>query len=284
MRTKTLLIAVAALAAGILVSSAQTYSQNVVGYYNVTIPGTSTSTGFYIVANQFNVGVSNGLNEMFTSGLMSDVNAATNTLVYLWQPNSQVFASYQYFSAADAAADAGGGAYENGAGFYDGNGVYITPIMPPGSAVFIQNLAPGPITATVIGSVSQGTNKITMVGSAGGALNLVGSPIPVSTNVANAPISFVGTSDVNAAYNDVIFMWNPVSGVFAQYQYFNAADAAADAGGGAYENGAGFYDGNGAYQTTTVTPTVGTGFFIQHFGPNGDGTTETWTNIYTVPQ
>src|ERR1017187_6203182 len=161
MRTKTLLIAVAALAAGILVSSAQTYSQNVVGYYNVTIPGTSTSTGFYIVGNQFNVGVSNGLNELFASGLMSDVNAATNTLVYLWQPGSQAFATYQYFSAADAAADQSGSSYANGAGFYDVNGNYITTIIPPGTSVFIQNLAPGSITATVIGSVSQGTNSIT---------------------------------------------------------------------------------------------------------------------------
>src|ERR1017187_9483311 len=113
MRTKTLLIAVAALAAGILVSSAQTYSQNVVGYYNVTIPGTSTSTGFYIVGNQFNVGVSNGLNEMFASGLMSDVNGVTNTAVYIWQPG-QVFAGpYQYFSAADAAADQSGRSEEH---------------------------------------------------------------------------------------------------------------------------------------------------------------------------
>ncbi len=39
MRTKTLIIAVAALAAGILTSSAQTYSQNIVGYVNQVLPG-----------------------------------------------------------------------------------------------------------------------------------------------------------------------------------------------------------------------------------------------------
>ena len=38
MRTKTLIIAVAALAAGILTSSAQTYSQNIVGYVNQVLP------------------------------------------------------------------------------------------------------------------------------------------------------------------------------------------------------------------------------------------------------
>ena len=46
--------------------------------------------------------------------------------------------------------------------------------------------------------------------------------------------------------------------------------------------GAGFYDGSGNYQTTTVSPTVGTGFFIQHFGPGYNGASETWTNIFTV--
>ncbi|MGO8741051.1 MAG: hypothetical protein ACLQUR_01465 [Limisphaerales bacterium] len=279
MRTKTLLIAAAALAAGILVSSAQTYSQNVVGYYNVPIPAGT----FYIVGNQFDVGVSNGLNEMFAGGLMSDVNGATNTAVYIWLPG-QVFAGpYQYFSAADAAADQSGSTYANGAGFYDGSGNYITTIIPPGSGVFLQNLAPGTITPTVVGSVAQGTNLVSMIGTASiGALNLISSPIPVSTNVASGPITYVGTSDVNGVYNDQIYIWNPLTAVFSSYQYFNAADAAADQSGSTYANGAGFYDGSGNYQTTTVSPTVGTGFFLLHYGPNGDGTSETWTNIFTV--
>jgi hypothetical protein len=264
MRTKTLLIAAAALAAGILVSSAQTYSQNVVGYYNVPIPANS----FYVVANQFNVGVSNGLNELFAGGLMSDPNFVTNTEAYVW--NGSGYLTYYYLSAADAATDA-----LPGAGFYDGGANYITTIMPPGSALFIQNLAPGTITATVVGSVAQGTNKIAMAGSAGGAFNMVGSPIPVSTNVASAPISFAGTSDPNFAYNDEIFLftgsgWN-------SYYYISAADAVTDS-----LPGAGFYDGGGNYQTTTVSPTVGTGFFIQHFGPSYNGASETWTNIFTV--
>jgi hypothetical protein len=42
MRTKTLIIAVAALAAGILTSSAQTYSQNIVGYVNQVLPAGNT--------------------------------------------------------------------------------------------------------------------------------------------------------------------------------------------------------------------------------------------------
>jgi len=42
MRTKTLIIASAALAVGILTSSAQTYSQNIVGYVNQVLPAGNT--------------------------------------------------------------------------------------------------------------------------------------------------------------------------------------------------------------------------------------------------
>lgn len=49
MRTRTLFLAAAALAAGLATSSAQVYSQNVVGYMNV-----STPIGFSLIANQLN--------------------------------------------------------------------------------------------------------------------------------------------------------------------------------------------------------------------------------------
>ena len=217
MRTKTLLIAAAALAAGILVSSAQTYSQNVVGYYNVPIPANS----FYIVANQFNVGVSNGLNEMFAGGLMSDVNFGTNTEAYIWNGSGYIITIILVLPMPLRIKSLYGG----GAGFYDGGGDYITTIIPPGSALFIQNLAPATITASVVGSVAQGTNKIAMAGSAGGYFNMVGSPIPLSTNVASAPISFAGTSDPNFNFNDEIYIYTG-SG-WLTYYYLSAADAAA---------------------------------------------------------
>ncbi len=54
MRTKTLLIASAALAAGILTSSAQTYSQNIVGYVSQSLVyngSTPSSHGWANVAN-----------------------------------------------------------------------------------------------------------------------------------------------------------------------------------------------------------------------------------------
>src|SRR5271170_4448050 len=61
MRTKTLLVAVAALAATIITSEAQVYSANVVGYASVVITGGQ----YNMLANPFNSGVTNGANEVF---------------------------------------------------------------------------------------------------------------------------------------------------------------------------------------------------------------------------
>ena len=60
---KTLLMAAAALAAGIISSQAQpVYSQNIVGYANVSLDG-----GYNLLVNPFNVGASNGAHEVFST-------------------------------------------------------------------------------------------------------------------------------------------------------------------------------------------------------------------------
>src|ERR1035437_3394571 len=66
MRTKTLLIAVAALAAGILASSAQTYSQNIVGYANVVLAGNGA---FTLLANPFDDGNGNQSTNLLNAAL-----------------------------------------------------------------------------------------------------------------------------------------------------------------------------------------------------------------------
>src|ERR1035437_9936335 len=63
---KTLLIAAAALAAGVITSQAQVYSLNVVGYANVPQAG-----GDLMLSCPFVIGVSNGINEVFGSSLPS---------------------------------------------------------------------------------------------------------------------------------------------------------------------------------------------------------------------
>jgi len=67
MNTKTLLIAAAALAATVISSEAQVYSQNVVGYANITCPPGQ----FSLIGNQFDTG-SNTLNNVLSAGLVSN--------------------------------------------------------------------------------------------------------------------------------------------------------------------------------------------------------------------
>src|SRR5690242_16700762 len=73
MKTKTLLIAAAALAAGIVTSQAQVYSQNIVGYANVTTPGANQWACF---ANPLDNGTNN-LTSLFPS-------APNQTQVEIW--------------------------------------------------------------------------------------------------------------------------------------------------------------------------------------------------------
>jgi hypothetical protein len=65
MRTKTLLLTAAAMAAGIITSQAQAvYSQNIVGYATQSL-----GSGYSMIETPFNVGLSNGANEVWGSSL-----------------------------------------------------------------------------------------------------------------------------------------------------------------------------------------------------------------------
>src|SRR5438477_5934309 len=59
MRTKTLLLTAALTAAGALISMAQVYSVNIVGYINLTVP-----KGFSMIANQLNASPDNKLSSV----------------------------------------------------------------------------------------------------------------------------------------------------------------------------------------------------------------------------
>lgn len=261
---KTLLMAAAALAAGIISSQAQpVYSQNVVGYYNVPIGGNQ----FSLVANQLNLDNTNGISQIFTGSLVSDVNGVNNSVIWLWNRGTAQYNSFQYFSSADALTDFGVAQ----AGWWDAGGpTFHNEPLPPGNAAFIQNFNNGSsITVTVVGTVAQGTNILTL----NQGYSLVGSPVPVSTNICSSNIGFAGFSDVAGVNNDVIWLWNPGTKQYNSFQYFNAADALTDFGVAT----AGFWDA-GIPALQNVSPNVGTGFFIQHIVA---GST-VWTNIFQV--
>ena len=245
MKTNTLLAAAAILAVGGLAAQAQVYSQNVVGYYNVTVPAGK----FALVANQLqNADGTNGISDVFSGGL-----ASQTSLLYLW--NGSTFVPYTYYSAADAAPSP--------AGFYDGNGNPAANTLNPAQGAFLFNGEASPITVTVVGTVIQGatTNYVTQGFAPYGIVQ------PISTNLDSSLVRFPAVSQSTDYYH-----WNG-AGYDAALTYYSAADAA--------PSPAGWYDGNGNPQSSNPAywPTVGQGFFINLYSGGGS---LTWTNTFTV--
>jgi len=142
---KTLLIAAAALVAGVVSSQAQVYSANIVGYVNVTMPASTL------------VLVSNPLD--------SGTNTANNVLASL--PNKS---SVQLWNGS------GFTSYPKTATGFTGN-----PTLPVGSGFFVNSTQP--FTNTFVGNVvpAPGGNSATN-SLPGSTLTLVGSILPVSGN------------------------------------------------------------------------------------------------------
>jgi hypothetical protein len=247
MRTKTLLIAAAALAAGVISSEAQVYSQNVVGYANIVLPANK----FALIGNQLDTG-SNTVNNVLNNGLVSN-GGPNGTTMSIW--NGSSFATWYYYSEADAGVGAGG--------FYDVTGtVYCTNRLNMSTAVFLHNFASTNLTTTLVGNVTQGTN--TYIVTPG--LNFYSEPIPLGgTSLDNTNVNFPATSS-----QDTYQSWTG-TGYGPKYTYYNFVDS-----GGA----PGWYDITGTINESTnaaAWPSVGQGFLINHIG-----STSNWVNTFTV--
>jgi hypothetical protein len=152
MRTKTLLFAVAAMAAGLAASTAQVYSLNVVGYVNKTIIGNDKYTA---IANPLNT----------TNNTLLGVLSAlpNNHRVLKWPPGNADFDSYIRNSVSP------GGFIPPGSGttvtFAPGEGALI--YAPAGSS---------DLTNTFVGEVMQGNLTNSMLAN----YQLVGNMVPDS--------------------------------------------------------------------------------------------------------
>lgn len=153
MRTKTLFLSAAALAAGVLSSMAQAnvYSVNVVGYVNKTIP-----------PNQFVL-------------LANPLVAATNDVVTLGAalPNKSTVQIW------------------NGTGFTIASktvaGWDVNFPIAPGTGFFVKTPSTATtVTNTFVGSVVIGFGQTNSVSLPGGVFSLVGSPIPVAGTLADS--------------------------------------------------------------------------------------------------
>lgn len=267
MKTKTLLIATAALAAGVISSQAQVYSQNIVGYYNVPV----ASHQYALIANQLVNGndvaqTNNSINAIF-SGLISDANGVNNTVLYKW--NGAGYGIYQYFIGADANTYFLSSGSVNG--FYDASGALVVLSLNQGSGSFLYNPSNVGLTNTMVGTVVMGTNTLSIIPG----YNIYSIIQPISTNIASSATfaNFPGTSDPNGVQNDLLYLWN--GNGYGIYQYFTGADANTYFLSSGSVNG--FYDASGAL--VNAAPQVGQGFFLNHIV----NTTVPWTVSFASP-
>jgi hypothetical protein len=188
MRTKTLLIAAAALAAGVITSQAQpVYSQNIVGYVNTTLPPSAYS----LVEAPLNLDGTNTADNVLTC-----LQAGDNLL--LWSGTS--FLVYQYFGL--------------GVGFNwqypDGSYHTTGPVIPPGTGFFYQNGSTSNETNTFVGSVVL-TNFVNFPAS---EYSVIGSTpsIAFQADGTNSPLPLQA--------GDNVLLWNAGTQSFLEYQYY----------------------------------------------------------------
>jgi hypothetical protein len=181
MRTKTLLIAAAALAVGVATSMAQTYSQNVVGYYNLNLVA-----GYNMVSVQFAVGNSNGASEIFP-------NIPDGTEMFTWDKNNAAYV-YNFY-------DTQGGLTAPAVSWYMADYGTLTnqPVLVPGQSVFL--FLTSPVTNTVVGAVVN-TNIDNLVNG----YNMVASALPLGGATTNNLFNMATLPD-----GTELFTWDPVA-------------------------------------------------------------------------
>jgi hypothetical protein len=241
---KTLLIAAAALAAGVISSQAQVYSQNIVGYVN--LPAVA---GFTAMCNP----LSNNGNDSATNLFDCVSGANDGSIILTWTGTSYkqvVFDS------------------QNGSTLFDDGATFLPtapPILSPGKGFLFNNQAASN-TFTFVGTV--------LVGGAGASTNVVG----IVTNVLSAAHTYVypasalpiggGVSTVLGMNNstgvldgDIILIPKIIGGV--QHGYTQVIFDS--------QNGStGFDDGATFLPTAQPSIPVGGSFLFSNQSGNGD--------------
>jgi len=257
MRTKSLLIAaVATLAAGVVTSQAQVYSQNIVGYVNTPLP-----TGYANVNNPLDASDP-------TSGLVN--NSITNlfpvfsgnldgSVLNIWNGTHYV----QYTIDSSWSTGVGNGS--------DSAQVNPPPVINPGVAFFFQNTVGSALTNTFVGTVhvdapAAGTNVVgttTNILTSSPYLTYVSSVLPVGGGLGSVLQLPALSGNLDGSLISVpIFLGGNIHG-FTQYTVDSSWPS-------------GF--GNGSDTAGVAEPVipVGSGFFFE----NTVGTPLQWIQNY----
>ena len=243
MRTKTLLLSAAALAAGVATSmAANVYSVNVVGYINVV-----TSPGYNMIANQLDVDGVDAIPAVLS--FAADPNSLNNCLTYNYDKAHATY-DVDYFDNTG---------FSGPTGWYDNNtGNTSTNVVPPGKGFFFYNAQTTNITLTLVGSVIQGTNVVAITSG----YNLISTLAPVQQALLPATNGF----PANDTSLYLAFTNTTGHGNYAVADYYD------DTG---FSGPTGWYNNNTG-NAETPTPAVGQGYFIY------TATSSPWTYTFTV--
>jgi hypothetical protein len=196
MKAKTLLIAVAALAAGVISSQAQVYSQNIVGYANVNTP----NGGTYLISVPFKIGVSNGANEVWPL-VGGNPSLPDYSSILVWDGAS--YTTYVSDSTSPTLWD--------DAGFAP---LTAAPVLPVGKGFFLVPSAS--VTNTFAGVISVSVNSSNLMSLPNGGTYLIASPVPYAGSITNGDsttgVGGVGLSSLNGLpdYSSIL-VWNGAS-------------------------------------------------------------------------
>jgi hypothetical protein len=168
MKAKTLLIAAATLAVGAISSQAQVYSQNVVGYINVTL-----TNGYTMICNQLDGDGTGTNNSIYT---VVGTNVPVNTAVLAW--NGSAFTQSKWTGTK-----------------WTANSALFTNAMNPGSGFFVNS--PALTNITLVGQVIQGTNKLAIAAG----YQIVSPVSPVAGGIGTV-------NGYSPTKNDAVLIWN----------------------------------------------------------------------------
>jgi hypothetical protein len=161
---KTLLMAAAALAAGVISSQAGVYSANIVGYVNQTLP-----LGFVNIANPLDIAdpSGSGVNNSITNVLNVLSGSYDGDVLYYW--NGAHYTTYTIDSS-----------WPTGIGNSLDTAAVAPPTLNPGVSIYLDNTI-GKTTNTYVGTVH--------VDGSGSITNVIG----VTTNQIPLGLAFYGS-------------------------------------------------------------------------------------------
>jgi hypothetical protein len=180
MKTKTLLIAAAALAAGVMSSQAQgVYSQNIVGYVNLTI-----TNGYNLINIPLDYDGTGTNNQV---GTVIGTNLPDGSVIESWTPTGG-FSGNTYGTTIKEPTP---------------HWVSPTTTYNPGEGIFVYDPSNGTVNLTIVGTVLQGGLTNSYIDSAG--YSLVGGQFPVAGGISS-------TFGYTPSDGDIAETWSPSAG------------------------------------------------------------------------